>query len=201
MPGTAKEYGLANPFEPIHALHAAGRFLNKLVAQFGNLGLAAAAYNAGPGRVNAYMTKRRQLPDETKNYVVRITGRPAEKWTSRAFVHAPEAKLMPAKAPCVEVAQAVAAQAKAAQAARLAAPAQRTALHRIKGPAVAALAAKKPNGAPTKLADRIVPEKNTDRVSQRLAQKPGKTLVGKTLVAKATQKPALPKRTRVASAR
>ena len=120
MPETAKEYGLANPFDPIHALHAAGRFLSKLVAQFGNLGLAAAAYNAGRGRVNAFMTKRRKLPDETKNYVVRITGRPAEKWTSRAFARAPEAKLMPAKAPCVEVAQEVAAQAKAVRVAKLA---------------------------------------------------------------------------------
>ncbi len=121
MPRTAKEYGLTNPFDPIHALHAAGRFLNRLVAQFGNLGLAAAAYNAGPGRVNAFMTKRRQLPDETRNYVVRITGRPAEKWASRTFVRAPEAKLMPAKAPCVEVADEVAAQAKAVRLAKIAA--------------------------------------------------------------------------------
>ena len=51
MPGTANEYGLINPFEPIHALHAAGRFLRKLHGQFGNLGLTAAAYNAGPRRV------------------------------------------------------------------------------------------------------------------------------------------------------
>ena len=199
MPETAKEYGLANPFDPIHALHAAGRFLNRLVAKFGNLGLAAAAYNAGPGRVNDFMTKRRKLPDETKNYVVRITGRPAEKWTSRAFVQEPEAKLMPAKAPCVEVAQEVAAQEKAVQSARLAAreaaAAARTALHRIKGRAVAR-AAKKPVGAPTKLADRIAPHRSADRVSRSVSHKPGKTLV-----AKIAHKPTLPKRTRVASAR
>ena len=120
MPKTAKEYGLTNPFDPIHALHAAGKFLNRLVAQFGNLGLAAAAYNAGPGRVSDYVAKRRGLPEETRNYVVRITGKPADKWTSSKFVQAPEAKVMPAKAPCVEVAQEVAAQAKAAQLAKLA---------------------------------------------------------------------------------
>jgi hypothetical protein len=119
MPETARQYGLVNPFDPIHALNAAGRFLNKLVAQFGNLGLAAAAYNAGPGRVNDFVNRRRQLPGETKDYVVRITGHPAEKWTSSAFVRVPEAKLMPAKAPCVEVAQEVAAQAKAVQLAKL----------------------------------------------------------------------------------
>ena len=49
MPETANEYGLINPFEPIHALHAAGKLLRKLHGQFGNLGLAAAAYNAGLG--------------------------------------------------------------------------------------------------------------------------------------------------------
>ena len=119
MPETAKEYGLLNPFEPIQALYAAGKFLRKLQAQFGNLGLAAAAYNAGPGRVLDYLTKRRELPGETRNYVVRITGNPADQWTSRAFVHAPEATLMPAKAPCAEVAEAVAEQTRVVRAARL----------------------------------------------------------------------------------
>jgi hypothetical protein len=125
MPGTAKEYGLNNPFEPIQALHAAGRFLGRLLAQFGNLGLAAAAYNAGPGRVSDFMTKRRKLPDETKNYVVRITGRSADQWTSRAFAHAPEAKVMPAKAPCIEAVEEAAAQARAVHEAKLAASAAR----------------------------------------------------------------------------
>jgi hypothetical protein len=204
MPGTAKEYGLANPFDPIHALQAAGRFLNRLVAQFGNLGLAAAAYNAGPGRVSAFMTKRRQLPDETKNYVVRITGRPAEKWASRSFVQAPEAKLMPAKAPCVEVADEVAAQAKAMRLARLAASAVaaaatrntvRTALKQIKGKAVSALAAKKPVNGPIKLAARIDSEKSTARANRLVSRKSGKSSVEK------KPAPTPPKRTRLASAR
>ena len=85
MPQTAKEYGLANPFDPIHALHAAGRFLRRLQAQFGNLGLAAAAYNAGPGRVSDFMAQAAAAcPARRSNYVVRITGQPAEQWTSRA---------------------------------------------------------------------------------------------------------------------
>jgi hypothetical protein len=230
MPGTAKEYGLTNPFDPIHALSAAGRFLNKLVAQFGNLGLAAAAYNAGPGRVNAFVSKRRQLPDETKNYVVRITGRSAEKWASRASAGTPEAELMPAKAPCVEVAEEVAAQTKAVQMARLAAPAVaapgrratarmrvlrpvRTAVTQIKAKTAGLLGAKKPAAVPVKLAARIVPAKNADRVGQPVSQTPGKASdsktsvskasVNKTVVAKTAQKPVLapPKGTRVASAR
>jgi SLT domain-containing protein len=222
MPETAKEYGLTNPFDPIHALHAAGKFLNRLVGQFGNLGLAAAAYNAGPGRVSAYVAKRRGLPEETRNYVVRITGKTADKWTSKKFVQAPEAKVMPAKAPCVEVAQEVAEQAKAAQLAQLASAQSakqtgklprilktvQTALKRVKGKAVIVLAAaKKPAAAPIKLADRIVPDKNASHGGSAVSQKAGKTSANKTpasktAVAKASQKP-VPgsKRTRVASAR
>ena len=89
-----------------------GNFLRRLQAQFGNLGLAAAAYNAGPGRVSDWMAKRGGLPGETRTYVTRITGRQAEQWTSSEFVRDPEATLMPAKAPCVEVAEAVEAQGK-----------------------------------------------------------------------------------------
>src|SRR5262249_30233869 len=51
MPGTASERGLFDPFDPVQALPKAAEFLADLRRQFGNLGLAAAAYNAGPGRV------------------------------------------------------------------------------------------------------------------------------------------------------
>jgi hypothetical protein len=119
MPRTANEQGLINPFEPIHALHVAGKFLHRLQAQFGNLGLAAAAYNAGPRRVTDWVSKRGGLPGETRNYVVRITGRQAEQWTSSEFARGPEAALMPAKAPCAQVAEAVEAQGKIVRVARL----------------------------------------------------------------------------------
>ena len=119
MPETANEQGLINPFEPIHALHVAGKFLRRLQAQFGNLGLAAAAYNAGPGRVSNWIAKRGGLPGETRNYVVRITGSRAEQWTSSEFVRDPEATLMPAKAPCAEVAEAVKTQGKIVRVSKL----------------------------------------------------------------------------------
>ena len=51
MPRTASWHGLADPFDPIEALRHSAAYLRELVDQFGNLGLAAAAYNAGPGRV------------------------------------------------------------------------------------------------------------------------------------------------------
>jgi hypothetical protein len=83
MPRVAASYGLENPFEPLSALKASARLLTDLLGQFGNLGLAAAAYNAGPKRVQDWMAKRRKLPAETRQYVHSITGRPAEQWASR----------------------------------------------------------------------------------------------------------------------
>ena len=82
MPRVARNQGLQNPFDPIHALTVSGRFLADLVRQFGNLGLAAAAYNAGPKRVQDWMAKRGKLPNETRDYVRNITGYPAEQWAN-----------------------------------------------------------------------------------------------------------------------
>ncbi len=80
MPATAAAYGLNNPFDHSQALPASARLLRELRQQFGNLGLAAAAYNAGPKRVLDWLAKKRKLPQETQHYVLTITGRPAERW-------------------------------------------------------------------------------------------------------------------------
>jgi hypothetical protein len=80
MPGTAAENGLIDPFDPIPALKASGRFLADLLTQFGNLGLAAAAYNGGPRRVQDWLDKRGGLPAETRDYVERVTGLTPESW-------------------------------------------------------------------------------------------------------------------------
>ena len=119
IPETAVEYGLMNPFEPLHALFAAGKLLRRLNDRFGNLGLAAAAYNAGPQRVRTWMAERRTLPSETHAYVIRITGRPADQWLSSDIRNDPEATLMPAKAPCAEVNEDVRAQARIVRVSRL----------------------------------------------------------------------------------
>jgi hypothetical protein len=94
MPRVAASYGLENPFEPLSALKASARLLTDLLDQFGNLGLAAAAYNAGPKRVQDWMARRRKLPAETRQYVHSITGRPAEQWASRGLKDT-EARLPP----------------------------------------------------------------------------------------------------------
>jgi len=84
MPRTAAERGLVDPRDPAPAIGAAARFLADLKIQFGNLGLAAAAYNAGAGRVIKWLRKQSDLPAETQLYVAAVTGRPVEEWSSPA---------------------------------------------------------------------------------------------------------------------
>ncbi len=81
MPGTAAARNLLNPFDPIHALPKSAEFLRELRRDFGNLGLAAAAYNAGPRRVREWMTGTGPMPAETRNYVLAITGSSVEQWS------------------------------------------------------------------------------------------------------------------------
>jgi hypothetical protein len=88
MPGTAMERQLYEPFDPVEALPKSGEFLAQLRDEFGNLGLAAAAYNAGPERVREFLAGSRQLPDETRRYVLAITGHPVEDWTTSAMAGA-----------------------------------------------------------------------------------------------------------------
>jgi hypothetical protein len=80
MPYTALEQHVDAPFDPGRALQASGKFLASLRQEFGNLGLAAAAYNAGPQRVRDFVAGLRGLPRETRNYVQTITGRSVEDW-------------------------------------------------------------------------------------------------------------------------
>ena len=83
MPQTAAERGLADPRDPSQAIDHAARFLAELETRFGNLGLAAAAYNAGPARIEKWLKAAAELPAETRNYVVAVTGRSAEDWAAR----------------------------------------------------------------------------------------------------------------------
>ena len=80
MPGTAAVRGLKNPFDPAEALPKSAAFLRDLTRQFGNIGLAAAAYTGGPTRVANWLAGRGGLPMETRSYVLAITGRTAEEW-------------------------------------------------------------------------------------------------------------------------
>src|SRR5215471_10846061 len=80
MPTTARSSGLEDPFNPLEAIAKSGELLRGLRLEFGNLGLAAAAYNAGSGRVRDWLGGRRPLPGETRGYVRIVTGRSVEEW-------------------------------------------------------------------------------------------------------------------------
>lgn len=87
MPGTAQLVGLRDPFEPHQAIAASAFYLNSLKSEFGNWGLAAAGYNAGPGRVGAWLSGASGLPFETQDFVESITGHHAEEWAKADFKH------------------------------------------------------------------------------------------------------------------
>ena len=82
MPGTAAERRLLDPFDPVQALPKSAEFLSDLRSQFGNLGLAAAAYNAGPRRVREWLAGTGPMPQETRSYVLAITGRNVDDWSA-----------------------------------------------------------------------------------------------------------------------
>ncbi|HEX9588388.1 MAG TPA: lytic transglycosylase domain-containing protein [Bradyrhizobium sp.] len=84
MPGTANERRLLDPFDPVQALPKSAEFLSELRQQFGNLGLAAAAYNAGPRRVQEWLAGSGPMPQETRNYVIAITGASVDDWAAAA---------------------------------------------------------------------------------------------------------------------
>ena len=70
MPGTARSYGLSDPFDAAAAINAQAHMMHDLLRRFASVPLALAAYNAGPGRVAACWC----VPPiaETQAYVARI---------------------------------------------------------------------------------------------------------------------------------
>ncbi|MGJ7042291.1 hypothetical protein J2Y63_005573 [Shinella sp. BE166] len=79
IPSTARLRGLSNSFDALEALQKSAEYLDDLRDRFGNLGLAAAAYNAGESGLRTFL-KTGSLPQETRNYVLDITAHAAEDW-------------------------------------------------------------------------------------------------------------------------
>lgn len=70
MPGTALDLGVRNRFDPVENLRGGADYLARQIIRFGDLRLALAAYNSGPGRV----ARLGRVPDiaETRAYVVTV---------------------------------------------------------------------------------------------------------------------------------
>jgi hypothetical protein len=107
MPATGRIEGLKNPYNPAEALWRSAAYLNFLRAKFGNLGLAAAAYNGGENRVTRFIAGTGYLAAETLDYVQIVTGAPVTDWLA-GEVKTSDFALQPNKpfkAACIELAE------------------------------------------------------------------------------------------------
>lgn len=72
MPGTARDLGVTDSFDPEQNIMAGTRFLRQMLDRYnGDLDSALAAYNWGPGNVDR---KWHSLPRETRNYLSTVKG-------------------------------------------------------------------------------------------------------------------------------
>jgi Transglycosylase SLT domain len=114
MPQTADRRGLTDPFDPIESLRHSANYLRELRDRFGNLGLAAAGYNAGPGRVREWLAGTRALPSETRDYVAVVTGWTAAEWALPSPPQEAETTIPPG-IPCTRLANLILAPKPEAQ--------------------------------------------------------------------------------------
>ena len=79
MPGTAQGLGVTDPMNVDQNLNAGYKYADQMYNKYGDWGLAMAAYNWGPGNVDAYLktglgASGKPMPTETINYVNKTVG-------------------------------------------------------------------------------------------------------------------------------
>jgi hypothetical protein len=73
MPKTAQWLGVANAYDPYQNLDGGSRYIASLLKRYnGDMSKALAAYNWGPGRVDKYGLDTTRMPNETKNYILKV---------------------------------------------------------------------------------------------------------------------------------
>lgn len=94
MPSTAKKLKVSQPFDPRDNVVGGVKYIKGLLASYGDLRLALAAYNAGPGAVSKYAG----IPPyrETINYVKKVI-RYYKKFKENPALRVAEAEGMEAK--------------------------------------------------------------------------------------------------------
>lgn len=93
MPGTWTElrtrYGLSSdPFEARDNILAGTAYLREMLDRYGTIGGMLAAYNAGPGRYDEYLSAERELPAETRSYVATLVPMLKGEATASAMIAA-----------------------------------------------------------------------------------------------------------------
>jgi hypothetical protein len=75
MAATAAKWGV-DRYNPAENIRGGTLEINDMLKRYGGDTVKAlGAYNAGPGRVDAFLAGKATLPDETKNYISRVLGR------------------------------------------------------------------------------------------------------------------------------
>jgi hypothetical protein len=77
MPGTAKDMGVKDSFDPIQNIEGGVKYLAMLTKKYDDPTIAAIAYNWGPGNTDKWLKSgadMSKLPKETRNYVAKLAG-------------------------------------------------------------------------------------------------------------------------------